>query len=252
MQIRMLLVSLVLVLLLYGCAGQELCNVANQQKYECSKIHDWGDDVREIIENTMLAMNTIAEEFAAILREEDQQVKLQKLQKLDTELSSIGEALYSIDIVEPLKRAERIEKCADALIDYTGETPEEANEHTLALHLFRLKQAQLKFEQLKNIKNKAMATISTVIPGGTGWLDTLIKAGLALYGAYTTVRSVQENRKKKKAERNFSYTVQGIRGLKTNKPELYEEMKNKMTDTVPREHKDELDAEVARVVNKVS
>jgi hypothetical protein len=243
--------------LLSSCAGQELANIGNQEKHECKKIYEWGENAGEIIQNTSAAMEGIDEDIASALQAEDQEERLRRIRTVEEKLNSIGTALYSIDISEPIQRAQRIEQCANAIIEFTGKTPEHADDNTLALHIFRLKEAQLKLEKLKNIATKAISSITTVVPGAN-WLDHIWKIVLGAYSAYTTFRGLQENKKRKKeasradlAERNFGYTVEGIRKLKTRNATMYETMKDHMTDTVPKAYKDEFDAEVARVVNRI-
>jgi hypothetical protein len=244
-------------LLLSSCAGQELANIGNQEKHECKKIYEWGENAAEIIENTEAAMDNLDEDIAFALQATDQEERVRRIRTIEEKLNSIGQALYSIDISEPIRRAQRIEQCANAIIEFTGKTPEHADDNTLALHIFRLKEAQLKLEKLRTLAAKTISSITTVVPGA-GWLDHIWKIVLGAYSAYTTFRGLQENKNKKKersradkAERNFGYTVEGIRKLKTKNATLYETMKDHMTDTVPKPYKDEFDAEVARVVNRI-
>jgi hypothetical protein len=243
--------AILIVWALSGCASQELSNVANQGNYELSKIEDWGQSTVEIMEKTATALDSLDEDLAAVLSMEDTEAKREKLRTIEQKVNSIGQALFSIDISIPVVRARRAGSCFDAIIDFTGEQPEHADDDTLALHIFRLKEAQLRVEKFKTALAKVTSTISAALPVG-GWLDHVWKIVLGAVTSYTGIRGLQHKVKAKKADKHNRYMVKAISDLGSNgNAQAQKVLRDQLKEVVPDKEDASFRAMVAQQLAKI-
>ena len=243
--------AIVLVCELCGCAGQELANVANQGKFHLEKVENWGQDAAEILANTAVAMDSLDDELAILLTLEDAESKRMKVRTIEEKINSIGEALYSIDISVPVIEGRKAGQCLDAIIDFSGHQPEHANDNTLALHICRLKEAQIRIEKFKAAITKVTATIGAAIPGGS-WLNHIWEIILGITTAYTGFRGAQHKKRAGKAERDNRFMVKAVDNLSENdQREAYEAIKSQLKQVVPDNHKAGFKAMVAQQLAKI-